>query len=97
MAQLIQLILELSSSVKEMMALILVLKRSRAEEYLQPWIDSEQLMTTLKISKRNLQTMRDTGVLPYTRLSGKFYYKVNDIEKLLNDNYSKNFKLKQYD
>ena len=97
MAEIMQLILELSSSLKEMMALILVMKRSRLELFHQSWIDSEQLMSALKISKRNLQTMRESGVLPYSRLSGKYFYRVNDIEEILNKNYYHTSKLKPHD
>ena len=87
MAEMMRLILELSSSVKEMLALVLVMKRSRLEQFHQSWIDSEQLMSALKISKRNLQSMRESGILPYSRLSGKYFYRVNDIEEILNRNY----------
>ena len=87
MAEMMRLILELSSSVKEMLALVLVMKRSRLEQFHQSWIDSEQLMAALKISKRNLQSMRESGILPYSRLSGKYFYRVNDIEEILNRNY----------
>lgn len=70
-----------------MLALVLVMKRSRLEQFHQSWIDSEQLMSALKISKRNLQSMRESGILPYSRLSGKYFYRVNDIEEILNRNY----------
>ena len=37
----------------------------------------------LDISPRTLQTLRDTGRLAFTRLQRKFYYKPEDVEKLM--------------
>lgn len=87
MAELVKLILELSSSVKEMTALILVMKRTQAEIFHHSWIDCDQTVDMLRISKRTLRSLRDSGTLPFSRINGKFYYKVNDLEKLLNQNY----------
>ncbi len=88
MAELVKLILELSSSVKEMTALLLVMKHSRTELFRESWIDCEQALNMLRISRRTLRSLRDSGTLPFSRINGKFYYKVNDLEKLLNQNYT---------
>jgi len=53
------------------------------------WMDSEQVMTFLKISKRTIQNLRDNGVLPYSHVNGKFYYKTTDLVALLESNYLK--------
>ena len=82
-----QLLVELSGSVREMMALVLVIKRTRTETPIQSWIDGRQVMEMLNISKRTLQSLRSSGVLPYSRLNGKYYYKVTDLNQILNRNY----------
>ena len=87
MADMMQLLVELSGSLREMKALVLVIKRTRTESLLQSWIDGRQVMATLKISKRTLQSLRSSGVLPYSRLNGKYYYKVTDLNRILNSNY----------
>ena len=51
------------------------------------WLDGQDVLLLLHISKRSLQKLRDNGKLPYSRISGKFYYKVADIEQLLENNY----------
>lgn len=78
-----------------MMALVLVMKRTRANTLLHSWIDGQQVMDTLKISKRTLQSLRSAGVLPYSRLNGKYYYKVADIDDLLNKQYNVSSNRKQ--
>ena len=45
-------------------------------------------MRLLHISTRTLQTMRTNGTLPYTRISNKIYYRRQDIQKILADNYT---------
>jgi hypothetical protein len=97
MMEVMQLLLELSSAIKEIKAHLLVLKQTRTEKFKQEWIDGQDVMLALKISKRTLQTLRDTGILPYSRINGKFYYKVADLEKLLESNYSRTLKNGSHD
>lgn len=97
MMEVIQILLDLSSSIKEIKAQLLVLKQTRAEAFKQSWIDGQEVLFALKISKRTLQKLRDTGMLPYSRINSKFYYKITDLEKLLESNYSRTFKYKKYD
>ena len=92
-----QLLLELSSAIKEIKAQLLVLKQTRTEKFKQAWIDGQEVMLALSISKRTLQSLRDAGTLPYSRINGKFYYKVADLEKLLESNYSQNLKNESHD
>lgn len=97
MMEVMQLLLELSGAIKEIKAQLLVLKQTKTEKFKQAWIDGQDVMLALKISKRTLQTLRDTGILPYSRINGKFYYKVADLEKLLESNYSRNLKNESHD
>ena len=55
------------------------------------WLDGQDVLLLLHISKRSLQKLRDNGVLPYSRINGKFYYKQSDIEQLLENNYCNSF------
>jgi len=52
------------------------------------WLDNQEVMQLLKISQRSLQSHRDQGILPFTRLCGKIYYKASSIEDLLEQNMS---------
>ena len=97
MMEVMQLLLELSSAIKTIKAQFLVLKQTRTENFKQAWIDGQDVMFALKISKRTLQSLRDTGILPYSRINGKFYYKVADLEKLLESNYTQNLKNASHD
>ena len=53
----------------------------------ETWIDIQEACQLLKISKRTLQSYRDNGILPYSQISGKIYFKASDIEKHLENHY----------
>jgi len=90
MNEIIQALLNLSGDIKEIKAQLQYIKKTRAEVFKETWIDGQDIMLALNISKRTLQTLRDTNVIPYSRIKGKFYYKVSDLENLLDKNYSRN-------
>ncbi len=97
MNEIIKALLLLSQEIKEVKTLVIKLKKTRAQKFNENWIDGQDVMLALHISKRTLQSLRDTGILPYSRINGKFYYKVADIEKLLESNYSRNLKSDSHD
>ena len=47
------------------------------------WLHNGDVCRLLNISKRTLQHYRDTGVLPFTQIGHKCYYKREDVEALL--------------
>jgi len=47
------------------------------------WLHNGDVCQLLNISKRTLQHYRDTGVLPFTQIGHKCYYKREDVERLL--------------
>ncbi|MEX2335706.1 MAG: helix-turn-helix domain-containing protein [Fulvivirga sp.] len=87
MTELMELILKLFREIKSIKAYLQQYQKARLERFNEAWIDGQDVMQTLHISKRTLQTLRDQGVLPYSRINGKFYYKVSDLEKILEANY----------
>jgi hypothetical protein len=47
------------------------------------WLKSYQVKNLLKISDNTLQTLRDNGTIPFTKLGGILYYNNDDINKVL--------------
>jgi len=47
------------------------------------WMDSADVCRALDISKRTLQTWRNSGKVPFSMLGGKVYYRNADINDLL--------------
>ena len=46
-------------------------------------MDSQDVCLLLNVSKRTLQTYRDTKLLPYTSIGGKFFYRESDVAEYL--------------
>jgi len=88
MQEIVKALLNLSGELKEIKATVGVLRKTQLQQVTENWIDGQEVMLTMKISKRTLQTLRDSGVLPFSRINGKFYYKVSDIEAMLQKNYT---------
>ena len=82
------LLMQLTRDFEVIRAYVLALKKSKLDNFKETWIDGQDVMHTMHISKRTLQSLRDNGTLFYSRINGKFYYKVADIENLLESNYS---------
>jgi len=49
----------------------------------QKWMDNDQACTYLSASKRTLQSLRDSKILPFTKIGAKVFYKPEDIERML--------------
>jgi hypothetical protein len=62
---------------------------------LEEWIDGQDVMHLLYISPRTLQTLRSNGILPFSRIGNKLYYKRSDILRILQDNYTM-YKIREY-
>ena len=93
MTEIIDLLVALSQEVRDLKTRIELLNATRVENLKNTWVDNQDVMQMLHISPRTLQTLRSNGTIPYSKIRGKFYYKVSDIEKLLQDNYyNPNFK-----
>ncbi|MCE5331489.1 MAG: helix-turn-helix domain-containing protein [Bacteroidales bacterium] len=58
------------------------------ETSLSDWIDNQDVMQILHISPRTLQTLRSNGILPFSRIGNKLFYRRQDIIKILSDNYT---------
>ena len=68
--------------------------RINTKQLSEIWLDIQEVCQLLKISKRTLQSYRDNGILPFSQIGGKIYFRANDIEDHLNRNYNKAFNKK---
>ena len=58
-----------------------------SNDRLEDWLDNQQVMQLLRIT---LQTLRSNGLVPYSRINNKIYYRRQDIQQILADNYKMN-------
>lgn len=57
-----------------------------------PFFSNEEFMELMNISVRTSQLWRDQGMIGFSQINGKIYFKMSDIQKLLSDNYHKSKK-----
>ncbi|MEO9211453.1 MAG: helix-turn-helix domain-containing protein [Ginsengibacter sp.] len=65
---------------------------AKEKEPEEKWLDNQELMLLLKISKRTAQHYRDSGLISFSQVGNKIYYRLSDVEILLAKHYKKSFK-----
>lgn len=53
------------------------------------FLDNQEFLQVMNVSKRTAQIWRDSGVVAYSQVGAKIYYRFSDIEDLLNKNHIK--------
>ena len=49
------------------------------------WVDSYDVCTYLKISEKTLQRLRVSGTIAYSNIRGRYFYKVSEIRRMLEE------------
>jgi hypothetical protein len=52
------------------------------------FIDNQELLKLMNISKRTAQQWRDNKIIGFFQVGNKIYYRLSDIQKLLEENYN---------
>jgi len=68
------------------------LKNKQRTEPDQIWYDNQEFLQLMNISKRTAQTWRDEGLISFSQVGSKIYYRMSDVQKLLDSNYNQAFK-----
>lgn len=93
MTEIIDLLMVLSQNTRYLKGQIDLFKLTRVEKLKCTWLDDQQVVQSLHISERTLQTFRTNSIIPYRKIQSKFYYKEADVKQLLQENYyNHNFK-----
>lgn len=49
------------------------------------WVDSYEVCTFLKISSKTLQRLRVSGSIAFSQIRGRYFYKVGEIKRMLEE------------
>lgn len=74
---------DLQDFKNELFALLQPLQKSQGLAQ-QKWLKNEDVKRLLKVSGGTIQNLRVNGTLPYNKIGGLYYYKQEDVEKMLN-------------
>ena len=59
------------------------------------FLDNQEFLQLMNISKRTAQTWRDEGIVSFSQIGSKIYYRMSDVQKLLDKNYKVAFSKKK--
>ncbi|MFZ4564468.1 MAG: helix-turn-helix domain-containing protein [Bacteroidales bacterium] len=76
-----QKFIEISKRLSRLEELLLELSKPRLS-----WQEPEEIARLLNVGKRSVDNYRDAGLIPYSKLGGKVYYRICDIEDYLTEN-----------
>ena len=79
---------KLSADIKELQNSFL-----NKQDFIEdPFIDNARFMKLMGISVKTAQSWRDSGLVSFSQIGNKIYYRVSDIKELLEKNHRKSHK-----
>ena len=80
-----KMFLEIKEQLKDLKA---ILTKSQLLNPDDLFCDNEEFLKIMKISRRTSQFWRNTGVIGFIQIGNKIYFRLKDIQELLNKNYN---------
>jgi hypothetical protein len=77
---------DLTSKINTIAKFVSALQAKAEEEPADGWVDSYDVCTFLKISTKTLQRLRATNSVSYSRIRGKNFYRISEIQRLPSEN-----------
>ncbi|MCT3942490.1 helix-turn-helix domain-containing protein [Elizabethkingia anophelis] len=63
-----------------------VLSQQKTQDDTDFWVDNHEVCSFLKISSHTLQRLRSERKISYSKIRGKSYYKISEIERMMREN-----------
>ena len=79
---------------KELVNRLDILNKKLEEKQKSPndtFLDNQEFLQLMNISKRTAQSWRDEGKVSFSQIGSKIYYRMSDVQKLLDKNYKAAF------
>ena len=80
---------EIQNQIRELASKIAEIQQQNKA---QKWLSNAEARELLGVTSRTLQNYRDNGIISYSKVGSKIYYKASDIEDHLNAHYFAAFK-----
>jgi hypothetical protein len=77
---------DLSKKINTIAQFVSALQKKAEEEPADGWVDSYDVCTFLKISAKTLQRLRAANSVSFSRIRGKNFYRISEIQRLLSEN-----------
>jgi hypothetical protein len=76
---------ELTTKINTIAKFVSALESKAEAQPADGWVDSYKVCKFLKISTKTLQRLRTANAVSYSKIRGKTFYRVSEIERLLNE------------
>ena len=77
---------DLTANIKTIAKFVTSLQSKEEEEPQDGWVDNYEVCSFLKISNKTLQRLRASNTISYSQIRGKIFYKISEVQRLLNEN-----------
>jgi 3-methyladenine DNA glycosylase Tag len=77
---------EIQSKINLIAKFVTAIESKQAEQPEDGWVDSYEVCTFLKISDRTLQRLRKAGAISFSRIRGKNFYRISELQRLMQNN-----------
>jgi len=77
---------DITAKINTIAKFVTTMQSKVEEEPADSWVDSFEVCTFLKISSKTLQRLRTAHVISYSKIRGKNFYRISEIQRLLNEN-----------
>lgn len=74
---------DLEQFKKQFLEELLTALKSQTGAVPKKWMKSHEVRRLLKISPGTLQTLKSSGIIPYTKIGGVHFYDYGDIQNIL--------------
>ena len=65
---------------------------SKQKSPVDTFIDNQEFIQIMNVSKRTAQSWRDEGIISFSQIGSKIYYRMSDVQALLDKHYKPAFK-----
>src|SRR6266496_6425043 len=74
---------DLAQFKKQLIDELVLMLKSQTSPPTKRWMKSHEVRRLLKISPGTLQTLKSSGIIPYTKMGGVHFYDYEDIQHIL--------------
>ena len=81
-----QIFKDLTEKINAIAKFVFAQQAKADKEPTDGWVDNYEVCTFLKISAKTLQRLRSNNEIKFSRIRGKTYYRISELERLMKEN-----------
>lgn len=77
---------ELNAKVNAIAKFVASLEKKFEEETADGWVDTYEVSTFLHVSEKTLQRLRNEGLVTFSRIRGRIFFRISEVERMVKNN-----------